>query len=664
MGIKLHGWNSMIWWLGVVLHLFFAIADSRNLNGKKDKLNLQSTTKLKLVVMSNGIVDVTITVPDGMVINITYKGSDNLLETQYLENDRGYWDVVWNKTEGNSTTDLLLGTSYKVIIQNTEQIEISFTRTWEIGSDQLAPLNVDKRFVMLRGSPGFYTYTVLERLKGWPAFDMEEGRVVFKLQENKFHYMAISDERKRMMPMYVDRSTGKVLDYKEAVLLTNPTNPEFNGEVDDKYLYSCDNKDNKVYGWVSNDGVGFWMITPSNEFRTGGPFKQDLTSHAGPIVLNMFISRHYTGEDIDLKFHSEEYWKKVLGPVYVYLNSEVSAKTDPSVLWNDAKKRMVAEVDSWPYSFPLSKDFLKSDQRGVVTGQLLVFDRFINKKAVSGASAYVGLAQSGSTGSWQYENKGYQFWTQTDASGNFVIKNVVPGTYTLFACVPGTLGDYKHASDIEIAPGSTITLTNVVFEPPRNGATLWEIGIPDRTAAEFFIPNPDPSFKIHQYGVPIEKFRQYGLWTRYKDLYPTTDLIFTIGQSDYKKDWFFAHVTRKVGPGNEFQSTTWQIKFNLENVVEAGNYTLQLALASAQAAELQVRFNDPKSIPHFTTESIGKDNALARHGIHGLYHLYNIGVASNQLVSGNNTIYLTQSRAKGPFNSVMYDYIRLEQPAQ
>jgi hypothetical protein len=32
---------------------------------------------------------------------------------------------------------------------------------------------------------------------------------------------------------------------------------------------------------------------------------------------------------------------------------------------------------------------------------------------------------------------------------------------------------------------------DLVFEPPRDGPTLWEIGIPDRSAAEFYIPDPD-----------------------------------------------------------------------------------------------------------------------------------------------------------------------------
>lgn len=38
---------------------------------------------------------------------------------------------------------------------------------------------------MLHNSPGFYTYAVLERLKGWPAYKIEEGRFVFKLDKNK-----------------------------------------------------------------------------------------------------------------------------------------------------------------------------------------------------------------------------------------------------------------------------------------------------------------------------------------------------------------------------------------------------------------------------------------------------------------------------------------------
>lgn len=43
-----------------------------------------------------------------------------------------------------------------------------------------------------------------------------------------------------------------------------------------------------------------------------------------------------------------------------------------------------------------------------------------------------------------------------------------------------------------------------------------------------------------------DRFRQYGLWERYADLYPNEDLVYTVGTSDYSKDWFFAQVTRFV----------------------------------------------------------------------------------------------------------------------
>ena len=59
-------------------------------------------------------------------------------------------------------------------------------------------------------------------------------------------------------------------------------------QVDDKYQYSIENKHNTVHGWMSSDSdapVGFWIITPSNEFRNAGPIKQDLTSHVGPTSL-------------------------------------------------------------------------------------------------------------------------------------------------------------------------------------------------------------------------------------------------------------------------------------------------------------------------------------------------------------------------------------------
>ncbi|XP_057784272.1 probable rhamnogalacturonate lyase B [Salvia miltiorrhiza] len=515
---------------------------------------------------------------------------------------------------------------------------------------------------MLRGISGFYAYAIFEHLEGWPALNIDRARIAFKLDRNRFDYMAISDERQRIMPRADDRESGQVLAYKEAVLLTNPRDSRLKGEVDDKYQYSCENKDSHVHGWISSDPrLGFWVITPNDEFRAGGPVKPDLASHTGPVSLSIFFSNHYVGPDFGVILRDGEPWKKVYGPILVYLNSD--AGSEPSSLWQNAKKQMSAETEKWPYDFPLSADFPHPDQRGSIRGQLLVHDRYMDSAPKPARSAYVVLAPPGDAGSWQDNFKGYQFWTQTDQEGSFTIRGIRAGSYNLYAWVPGIIGDFKHGDDVIIKSGSEIQIGDLVYNPPRNGPTLWEIGIPDRTASEFYVPDPDPGLINKLYLNTTQKFRQYGLWDRYTDLYPEEDLIYTVGVSNYTKDWFFAHVTRQADK-KTYVPTTWQISFDLKNVSK-GDYILRIALAAAHNADLQVWINKENTgRPDFTTGRIGKENAIARHGIHGRYWLFNVNVSGSQLViNGNNTISIKQATAGSPFPGVMYDYIRLEAPS-
>ncbi|KAF3580041.1 hypothetical protein DY000_02034145 [Brassica cretica] len=537
--------------------------------------------------------------------------------------DNRYWDVAWYEPEKKFKTD---------------------------------------KYIIRSGVSGIYIYCIMERLEGWPDVDMDQIRIVFKLNHTIFNFMAISDDRQRSMPSMADRNHAMQLAYKEAVLLTNPRNPMFKGEVDDKYMYSMEDKDNNVHGWISSEPpVGFWMITPSDEFRLGGPIKQDLTSHAGPITLSMFTSTHYAGKEMRMGYRNGEPWKKVFGPVLAYLNS-VSPNASTLRLWRDAKRQMAEEVKSWPFDFVHSENYPLSNQRGTIQGQFYIKDSYVSRLNIYGKFAFVGLAPVGEAGSWQTKSKGYQFWTKADRKGRFIIENVRAGNYSLYAWGIGFIGDYKYEQNITITPGSEMNVGPIVYEPPRNGPTLWEIGVPDRTAGEFYIPDPYPTLMNNLYVNPLQdRFRQYGLWDRYSDLYPENDLVYTIGLSNYRRDWFFAHVTRNVG-NNTYQPTTWQIVFNLQNLNRVGLYTLRVALASAADSELQVRINYPESDHIFTTGLIGKDNAIARHGIHGLYRLYSFDVAGNLLGAGDNTIYLTQSRSTTPFQGVMYDYIRLESP--
>ncbi|KAK1404742.1 hypothetical protein POM88_004347 [Heracleum sosnowskyi] len=97
------------------------------------------------------------------------------------------------------------------------------------------PRLFDDETKVLRGISGFYSYSIFEHLEEHPAIVLYQGRIVFRLQDELFRYMAVSDDRQRIMPTTEDRKRGQPLDYPEAVLLTNPSNTFLKGEVDDKY---------------------------------------------------------------------------------------------------------------------------------------------------------------------------------------------------------------------------------------------------------------------------------------------------------------------------------------------------------------------------------------------------------------------------------------------
>lgn len=55
--------------------------------------------------------------------------------------------------------------------------------------------------------------------------------------------------------------------------------------------------------------------------------------------MQMFTSTHYSGKDLDTRYRNGKPWKKVFGPVYVFINS-ISIDEDPLLLWEDAKEQV------------------------------------------------------------------------------------------------------------------------------------------------------------------------------------------------------------------------------------------------------------------------------------------------------------------------------------
>eukprot|EP00897_Mesotaenium_endlicherianum_P010878 jgi/Mesen1/9819/ME000007S09888 len=545
--------------------------------------------------------------------------SDDLENFEYrdsgLWSNRGYWDVDYSTPRGASHESFSF-TGFRRVSSpsDTSKIEIAFTRPYK---GKGVPLDVELRAL----------------------------RLVLKLNPALFTYMALADDR------------------QEARLMVNPENANFDGMIEDKYHYS-DTKNNVVHGWISNAStpVGLWLVSPhKTEYLGGGPTKQELTppscTRASLAVLACLQPAH---RQTHSEVHGGDRMHAHCTPALVHTRTHaMQAQAVGASLWQDAKGRAALEQKNWPYGFPSHAAYAPPGQRGKVTGRLVVRDAYV--KDASGGLAWVGLAPPGPAGSWTV-----QFWTQADASGNFVITGVIRGKYTLHGYVPGVLGDYVAPASVSVSAGQTVSLRVLTWKPTRLGPTVWEIGTPDKSSGEFFCPVLNPrnlNYPYPQATTPY-RYRNYGGWLGYIKTYPIEETPFVIGKSDPAKDWFYTQPAR-LKPDGSCVPTTRQIKFNLSSV-QHGTYNLRFSVAATTYADVQVRVNSIKQTPRFHTSSVpltgGVDNALARASNHGTYVEYTAPLSSSLFKVGWNSIFLTQRVAAGWSRHVMYDYLRLEGP--
>lgn len=59
----------------------------------------------------------------------------------------------------------------------------------------------------------------------------------------------------------------------------------------------------------------------------------------------MFVSTHYAGKEVTMAFEEGETYKKVFGPVFIYLNSASSDDSKQS-LWSDAVLQVLYSYSS------------------------------------------------------------------------------------------------------------------------------------------------------------------------------------------------------------------------------------------------------------------------------------------------------------------------------
>lgn len=194
---------------------------------------------------------------------------------------------IWN----GALARRIKGTEFRIIYHDEDQAEVSFTRNWDPSLEGKAvPLNIDKRWMMNEHNSsaivirehveqskcfciGSLFFGVLQdstptesmsiskdglilawERRGWLSSSGKTSRptiLIFSFLFTeclnvvvhwshlcfwcnfRFHYMALADNRQRIMPMPDDRlpPRGQPLAYPEAVLLVDPINPDLRGEV-------------------------------------------------------------------------------------------------------------------------------------------------------------------------------------------------------------------------------------------------------------------------------------------------------------------------------------------------------------------------------------------------------------------------------------------------
>jgi len=582
----------------------------------------------RTMTLNNGVVSARIDKDSGQILSLAHG------RLELLGPGRGYWSFAGVSGGGEAVTHFGARRSFAVrtdpASNGGQRAEVSCRFECD-GSVGTLPLDVEIRYALGQGESGLRAYAVWRHGRGHPALHLGEARMVLKLDGRLFDFLTVDRNRRRTMATGQDWDQGQPLNLHEARRLITGIRK---GEVEHKYDYSAVLADAPAYGWSSTARrVGVWMVNPSIEYVSGGPTKVELTGHLDanrsglPTLLNMWQGSHYGGAPIRLE--RDEEWTKVIGPFLIYCN----AGGDHEALWKDALERASAEAAAWPYAWIDEPHYPRAGQRGRVVGRLVLRDPQAPSARASGA--WLGLTASAD---WQRETKGYHYWARADADGRFSVCHVRPGQYMLHAFVDGVLGECTRP-DLAVAAGTTTDLGALDWTPTRYGKQVWEIGIPDRSAAEF------------RHG---DYYWQWGLYLKYPQEFPD-DVDFTVGKSDWRRDWNYCQPPR-IAPRGRGSDTTWRVRFDMP-AAPVGRATLRIALCGWRGGGRLWGSVNGREIGD--TGTLDENGVMHRDGIRGRWREWHFPFDASLLKPGQNVLSL-RSLGRNWTMGVLYDCLRLE----
>jgi rhamnogalacturonan endolyase len=534
------------------------------------------------VRLSNGLVSIVVDKSTATIGTMMLGKSPNLA-------GRGAYFAVAN-SGGHDGWDIH-NAVFRVVRNTPDLVELSF-------GAPVGGIYFTQHYVMVRGVKGFYVYVVMEHRPGQAPEGMGQIRWSFYLDPNLFNYQLASDSEQ-----------GQIPDMRGSTPVQDATVRLPDGTVYTKYNYCTYIEEDDVHGECGSrpGSYGVFMVMPGKEYLQA-PTKQEITVHAGPIVHRFLASGHFEPRELTSPMVPVG-WVKCCGPWLVYLNSGDS----PKQMWADAKEQVVNERAQWPYQWMQDPNYPL--RRGTVTGDLKLYDG--NQPA-----SYALMVLTSPQPDWQIQVQDYIFSTRADADGHFTLPHVRPGTYTLFAIVPGVTGEFRRDRIVVTADG-TVDLGRINYVPAYYSAKLWEIGFADRRTTGFRLSDQP---------------RQYGL-----DQEVPANLTYTISVSTPSRDWYYS----QAKPGD------WKIDFDVPRSY-GGQGVLTIGIAGQTSNPyVRILLND-KQISYYTG---GNSSAEYRSAILGssYYEEGAIRFPASQLHVGKNTITLRLTSG-----AVMYDVLKLE----
>ncbi len=539
-------------------------------------------------------------------LNITINSSGRISSVQYNSNELlSSNGIYFDYTTANGNQGL--NPSKVTVVKNSaDYCEVLYSAT---SGNTL----FEQGFILRRDVPGIYTYVVATGTANSANEPVKEARVCCRLDET-------------MLNGYVDwRMNGRIPSNsamteaeKSENTIQDATYRLADGSIYTKYNWANYIERDTLHGLYgrSNNYYGLFNIPVSYEWINGGCERQELTVHAtskSPITIQMLQGEHFGGEAMALR----EGEKKLYGPFLIYL----AYSKNPVA---SARNQAATEAAAWPYQW--FEHALYPRERGTVRGHLHVTTGQRND------SVRIILAQEKGKDPIEMMH-GYQFWTLTDANGDFEIKNVRPDTYHLFAYAKaGELTDMLEQDDITVQAGDN-DLGTITWTPKKYEELLWMIGQNDRRSSEFRLS---------------DTLRQYGLW----ELVPA-NLTYTIGESNENTDWYYAQ-TQKNG--------TWTIRFNVPGSMfnaqrPAFHLTASIAGCAGSGSTINVKVNGTQRA---TWKPGVNDASVYRSAVNsGRHYLFTADIPNTGMKEGENTVSL-QLTGSGSKDGIMYDCIKLE----